>query len=211
MPLSERAQAFLAAQRRRPAVPVAQVAAAIRETGCDPYDVWLDFHERYAGYEEPLAVDTAIYGIVHTDSYWINPGKARVKRGPDGKLYVTCAEVEGRYHFRLYQNGWFCSSGAGGPCETFDVNMEQHALLWEARETGRIWTFGLHKMPAGGLDALRSMVEAEPVVEASDRFSAFWKGRDVIWFEEIVGTNRLHLWAAKDTYERIKPLLSDTG
>lgn len=207
MPLSLRAEAFLAALRRHPAVPVSQVADAIREAGCTPCEVWLDFHERYAGYEEPLGKDAAIYGIVHANSYWLGPGKASVRKGTDGNYSVICAEVHGSYDFRLHQDGCFTSYDGGGPCETFDVNVEQHSLIWEVKKSGRIWTGGAHKMPTDGLDAFRLAVEAEPVAEASDRFSSVWKGRDVILFERLDRSRPFYLWAAKDSYERIKALL----
>lgn len=207
MPLSPRAQAFLAALRRHPAVPVAQVAAAIREAGCTPFDTWLDFHERYAGYEQTIGRDTAIYGIVHADSYWIGSGKASVRKSGNGAWSVTCAEVHGTYDFRLHQDGHFTSYGGGGPCENFDVNVEQLALVWEVKKTGHIWTFAAHKMPKEGLDGFRSEVKAEPVPEASDHFSSVWKGLDVIWFEKPESRNPVHLWALKDRYEQIKALL----
>lgn len=207
MPLSVRAQAFLASLRRHPAVPVARVAAAIREAGCTPYDIWLDFHERYAGYHEPLGKDAAIYGIVHTDSYWLGPGKASVRKGTDGNYSVICAEVHGTYDFRLHQDGRFTSYGGGGPCETFDVNVEQHSLVWEVKKDGRIWPGRAHTMSADGLNAFRAAVGAEPVAEASDRFTSVWKGREVIVFERLDPSRPLYLWAAKDSYERIKVLL----
>lgn len=211
MPLSPRAQAFLAALRRHPAVPVSQVADAIREAGCAPYDTWLDFHERYAGYEQPMGRDTAIWGIVHANSYWIGPGKASVKRKSDGTWTAICAEAHGSYDFRLYQDGTFTSYDGGGPCANFDVNVEQLALVWEVKKTGRIWTGAVHKMPAGGLDAFRAAVEAAPIASASDCFKAAWKGRDAIWFEVLNGSDRIQLWALKDNYESIKALLQKPG
>lgn len=210
MPLSPRGRAFLAALRRHPAVPVTRVAEAIREAGCPVFDIWLDFHERYAGYEEPMGKDTAIYGIVHTDSYWLVPGKVWVKKAVNGTWSVACAEAHGSYDFRLYQDGCFRSFDGGGPCETFDVNMEQHALIWEVKKTGRIWTCDRPKVPAGGLEAFREAVEAERVAEASDRFNTVWKGRDAIWFESPDGAGRIELWAPKDRYQQIRALLSES-
>jgi hypothetical protein len=210
MPLSPRAQAFLAALRRRPAVPVAEVATAIREDGSTPYDVWLDFHQRYAGYEQPMGQDTAIWGIVHSDSYWIGSGKASVRREKNGAWSVICAEVHGSYDFRLHQDGSFRSFDGGGPCATFDVNVEQLALVWEVKKTGRVWTCIVHTKPVD-LDRFRVAVQAEPVIEASDRFKAAWKGRDIICFENLDGSNRLSVWTPKDERDRMKQLLTRAG
>lgn len=209
MPLSPRAQSYLATLRRHPAVPVDEVAKALDRAGAPPYPAWLDFHERYAGFEEPLGRESAIFGIVHAHSYWLKPGEASVEKEDDGRHSVACAEVHGSFDYRLYEDGSFTSFGGGGPCETFDVKIEQNAAFREATSDGRRWIrhLDLSRVPAGGLDAFRAAVDAEPVGEATDRFAAVWRARDAAWLEGRGAEGTLVLWTPEDARDRISALL----
>jgi hypothetical protein len=97
--LSERARRYLASLRRIKAVPTPEVERALREQGLPCFSAWLDFHERYAGYVEPLGAEVAIWGIVHENSHWIKPGRAAVEKshGEEAEWLVACAEVHGSY------------------------------------------------------------------------------------------------------------------
>src|ERR1700736_364664 len=141
MPLSPRARAWLEKLHRRQPVPVEQVATALVDAGCPAFETWLDFHRRYAGYEEPLGNNVAIWGIVHDHAWWAAPGVADVTRGRDGRWSVRCAAVHGTYDYRLDPDGGFRSFGGGGPCESFDVKVEQSAFFIARRSDGRTWEY----------------------------------------------------------------------
>jgi hypothetical protein len=210
MPLSSRALSYLETLRRRPAVAVEQVADAIRRAGCEPYPAWLDFHERYAGYEDPLGRETAILGIVHAESFWLEPGEASVDQDREGRWSVVCAEVHGTFDYRLHDDGHFTSFGGGGPTESFDIKIEQDAVFRETcRRDGRAWTVDMQNVtiPPNGLDELRAATGAELVPEASDKFSAIWRGLDVWWKEDRGGGARLVLWRPEEARERMAALL----
>jgi hypothetical protein len=211
MPLSTRAQAYLATLCRYPAVPVADVAEALRRAECVPYPSWLDFHERYAGYVDPLGQESAILGLVHRESYWLTPGEASVEQQDDGRYSVTCAEVHASFDYRLFEDGSFSSFGGGGPCESFDVKIEQSAVLAEAWGDGRKWLryYDLTTLPEGGLRGFCTAVGAELVPEASDKFAEVWRGHDAIWLAERETGGSLILFTPESERTRIGALLAD--
>jgi hypothetical protein len=192
-------------------VPTEDVARAIQRAGYTPHPAWLDFHERYAGFEEPLGRERAICGIVHTDSYWLKPGEASADRDDDGHDSVVCAEVHPSFAYRLRDDCVFTSSGGGGPCETYDAKTEQSAIFHETKIDGRRWVYDFEftRIPAGGLDALREAVDAELISEASDRFGAVFRARarDVIWLEGRGERRTLNLWTIEDAQARVKAVL----
>ncbi len=166
--LTERAQKYLASLDRIRPVPTAEVERVLRNQGsvCPP--VWLDFHERYAGYVEPMGgTDTAIWGIVHENSYWLAPGQAHIaeSREVDVNWFVACAEVHGSYVYELGDTGMFRQRSA----ESFDIKVERNAarvtFMREAVGRPRMWV--RLKDPA-----FVERVRRETVVvpEASDRF-----------------------------------------
>jgi hypothetical protein len=206
--LTPRAEKYLTTLRRHPAVPVERVAEALRRAGCAPNPIWLDFHERYAGYQEPLGNESAIFGIVHADSYWIPPGEACVEE-ENGRYSVMCAEVHGSFDYRLEDDGAFSSCGGGGPCASFDGKIEQNAVFVETRTDGRRWvrSFDFTRVPAGGLEPLRVALGAERVDEASDRFASVWRGRDVLWLEGVGAGGALCLWMVDSVVGRVRAVL----
>jgi hypothetical protein len=217
MPLTPRAQKFLTKLRRLPAVPVSDVVAALERAGAPAYPAWLDFHERYAGYVESLGRESAIWGLVHRDSHWIAPGEVDVMRDDaedgDGQLMVMCAEAHGSFYYRLYEDGHFSSYGGGGPCESFDVKVEQNAIFSETRSDGRNWEWELELMrvPPGGMGPIAEALGARRVDEASDKFFSVWVGPEVIWIASPEEGMLLNLFVVDSAHERVKALLRAAG
>lgn len=200
MSLSSRAQVYLASLRRGSFVPVARVIAALERARCPAYDSWLDFHARYAGYEEILGNETAVWGIVHADPFWLDAREASVER--DGAQWrVVCADVHPSFDYWLDANGEFSSSGGGGRCGSFDMKVERDSVLYEASAGNRSWEldFELVKV-AGSVAELCKLVGADVVPEASDKYAIFWRGQDVIVVERQVAAS---VWVASDARERV--------
>jgi hypothetical protein len=210
IPLSFRALGYLATLHRDPPVPVEQVARALERAGSPLRPSWLDFHERYAGYREPLGRETAVLGIVHAESYWLPPGEASIEIQGDGRASVSCAEVHGSFDYRLFDDGSFRSYGGGGPCASFEVKIEQNAAFVEARSDGRRWGWisELGRVDGGTLEALRTSMGAKRIAEASDRFATVWRAPDAIWLER---GGAVHLWAADEARGRIVAFLSSVA
>jgi len=201
MTLSSRAESYLAALTRGTFVPVERVAEALQRTGCPGFDTWLNFHARYAGYEEELGLETAVWGIVHNDPTWLDPGEATIER--DGtRLYVVCADVHPSFDYSLYSDGEFSSTGGGGRCESFDIKVERSSVLWEATAGGRSWEldFELARAVKTSPEALREWAGGKIVVEASDKYATCWSSRDIIVIQRA-GT--VTAWIATDACERI--------
>ena len=145
MALSERAQSYLATFNRRQPVPVGLVADALARSGCPRLDRWLDFHSRFAGYEELIGRDLAVWGIVHAEPTWLDPDEATVELR-DGEWRVICADVHPSYDYWLDSRGHFVGLGNGGPYEAFDVKVERDAVMWEASAHGHAWSIAFDLM-----------------------------------------------------------------
>ncbi len=162
-------------------MPVDSVADALRREGLPLHDVWLDFHVRFAGYEEPMGYERAIWGIVHVDPQWQDPHEVWFTRRGD-RCAVACADVHPSFDYRLDSRGEFSGIGGGGPCESFPVHVEQLAAVWEtAACSGRRWTTGWELMrDRARREKLRERLGGQPIVEASDRYSTHWRAADII-------------------------------
>lgn len=180
--LSPRAQRYLAKVPRGSAVPVERVAEALREIDAPVFDVWLDFHARYAGYVESLGNDSAVWGLAHTDSYWQNPMAASAKRYDTG-WRVVCAEAHPSYEYWLHENGEFSSCGGGGRCESFEVKLERDGVVYETFTEGRSWTLDFALLEAARTtEKLCRLVGAQVIPEASDKYVTTWRAPDIIVF-----------------------------
>ena len=179
--LTERARQYLTSLERLRPVPTKEVERVLGEQGSPCFEVWLDFHERYAGYVEPLGGDQATWGIVHEGSRWMKPGQANVKKAHevDVKWFVTCAAVHGSYTYELGDTGMFRERSA----ESFDIKVERNAarvtFMREAVDRPRLWT----KLddPAF-LERVRR--ETTVVAEASDRFYRVLMGESLCVVED---------------------------
>jgi hypothetical protein len=162
--LSERARQYLASLKRLPAVPTATVEKVLKDQGGPCFPAWLDFHERYAGYVEPLGLDSAVLGIVHAQSHWLKPGGAAVSRSyePGAEWFVTCAEAHPSYVYELGDTGFFKVPAAA----SFEIKLERSALRMAfMSRPGAAWT------PPGVRDdpeLARLAAAAARVPEASD-------------------------------------------
>jgi hypothetical protein len=101
MDLSPAALDYLATLKRMPAVPVEQVADALKRAGCPAFQTWLDFHSRFAGYVEIIGREHAVWGIVHSNPGWPwIANQAEVEAQTDD-WYVVCADVHPHYDYKL--------------------------------------------------------------------------------------------------------------
>src|SRR5262245_54144201 len=139
MNLSSRAQTYLGTLRRRSPIPVERVASALKNARCPAFDPWLDFHSRFAGYEETIGVELAVWGIVHADPHWLVSEEACAEIHGEEGWHVVCADVHPSYDYWLDCNGQFVSIGGGGTYESFDKKVERAAMFWAATLGDRAW------------------------------------------------------------------------
>jgi hypothetical protein len=160
--LSQRARRYLSKLKRITPVPTAEVQRVLEQQGVECYSAWLDFHERYAGYVEPLGLEAAVLGIVHTRSRWIIPGAAAVVRSYEcnAEWFVYCAEVHPSFVYKLGDTGFFRSPEAS----SFRVYLERRAArieFFSRPGANRVWP-----PPPALIDELNQ--HACEVPEASD-------------------------------------------
>lgn len=142
MPLTQRAQIWLATLPRETPMPTVQVERLIREAGGVPHALWLDFHERYAGYVETVGPDDlAVWGLSRLKdavppSRWTEPESVWVvPPGREDDEIIGCAEAHPVHEYQLTPSGWF--RGLGGPCPSFDMKVERHGVMHEFYARGR--------------------------------------------------------------------------
>ena len=217
MNLSPTAVAYLASLKRHRAVPVAQVAEALKRAGCPVFESWLEFHERFAGYEEVIGRDTAIWGIVHTEPRWaLLPNEAWVKANGNDWV-VACADVYPSYDYNLNSAGEFVSYGGGGEHESFATRLERRALGWDAAAGGRKWKQDseLRDKIKGNLEAFVCWSGANIVPQATDKYVTSWRGQDAIIFRNEKPHSkeswRLQVWVAEDARERMSAYQPDSA
>jgi hypothetical protein len=169
--LTHTAQNYLASLRRIEPVPTSEVERVIRTQGDPCPEVWLEFHDRYAGYVEPIGEDTAIWGLVHRDSYWIEPGRASIEEIEKGLWYVTCAEVHPSYGYYLDNNGVF----AGNQARSFDVKVERSALFSAFSAQGPVRMLVNELNEPDVILALRKDTAGQLETSASDEFSRYYR------------------------------------
>jgi hypothetical protein len=122
---TDRAQKFLATLERTRPIPTKEVEAIILRQGFPCFPPWLEFHERYAGYIEPIGRDTAVWGLIHRESHWHTPGEATIDHFEENDEWeIICAEVHPSYNYTLNQAGEF----GDGRAISFDVKVERNAL-----------------------------------------------------------------------------------
>jgi hypothetical protein len=123
--LSDRARWYLSTLKRQTPVSTEVVERVLKEQGVPCHPAWLDFHERYAGYVEPLGLESAVLGLVHERSKWIVPMRAAVQPSYESSaaVFVTCAEAHPSYVYQLGDNGFFRAPAAA----SFDVKLERSA------------------------------------------------------------------------------------
>lgn len=215
MDLSQTATAYLATLKRHPAVPVAQVVEALKRANCPVFECWVEFHERFAGYEEVIGRDTAIWGIVHAEPWWaLLPYEAWVQANGNDWV-VACADVYPSYDYNLNSAGEFVSYGGGGQHESFAKRIERSALGWDATVAGRKWKQDckLRDKVKENLETFIQWSGAMIVPEASDKYVTSWRGKDAIIFRNEIPYSkeswRLQVWVAEDARERMKTYESD--
>jgi hypothetical protein len=162
MSLSLRATKYLESLQRLEPVPTKQVEVIFQAQGLVAHKAWLDFHEKYAGYVEPLGLDMAVWGLAHHRSHWFKPLTIYVEQSlqAEADWFVACAEVHPSYVYKLGDTGFFRDPAAN----SFDVKVERNAARVEffaAGRTARVFEVGAPQF-------IERAQRAEVIHEASD-------------------------------------------
>lgn len=180
MALTKRAAAWLATLDRETPMPTADVERLIIAAGSTPHAVWLDFHEKYAGYiEEVGSSDIAIWGLARSASaspppMWFTPDSVVIVPPHDGfSEAIRCADVHPVHGYELGADGFFY--GLGGPARTFEVAIERHGVMKEFYDRGKVKrTLVTDKANEPQHQKLLSDMAHALVPEASDETKKFY-------------------------------------
>ena len=180
MPLTQRAKDWLATLDRIPAVPTAVVEKRIRDAGFTPHALWLDFHDEYAGYVEPIAGgELAYWGLVQPVNrdppvVWVEADKVVITpadgRLPDG---IVCADAHPVHDYELLANGRFL--GIGGPADAFATKIERAGVMQDFHARGKV-AITQHSTDLNSPESQKIIADMRPflVPEASDSFAEYY-------------------------------------
>jgi hypothetical protein len=152
------------------------------------FEPWLEFHDRYAGYEEPLGRDKAIWGIIHPRGTWIKGRIANVDKEPkEDRWYVTCADVHPSYNYLLDNRGEFL----GQLAESFDIKVERDSLINELRSLGKVARLSVQQMKSREAIQVAERIRDNLIPEASDKYYRYYSAHHTVFVEDL----ELGAWA----------------
>jgi hypothetical protein len=191
MPLSPRATAYLSTLRRTEPVPTRVVEDLLRASLAAPPATWLDFHERFAGYVEPLGNEAAAWGLTHRRSHWYTPMTVSIEGSlqPEAGAFIACADVHPSYVYKLGDTGFFRDPAA----QSFERKVERNAVRVEffARGTKASRVYELSAA------AFVDRAKAAPLIsEASDGFLRVYASERVFAVQRVKDERFIEGWQA---------------
>ncbi|ASJ76627.1 hypothetical protein [Granulosicoccus antarcticus] len=177
--LTERAQKYLGSLERRVPVPVADVRQALIDHGYPVLEVWLDFHDRYAGYCETLGEGGTTWGLKHADTRYSlmngRPFEVEAYRDEaDGLWTIEAADSHPSFDQTMDENGEFQHI----PASSFEIHLERAALFQQYMDLG---AKPYSQMGYQRISQLKpESSEAERVEAASDKYIEWWQGKKYI-------------------------------
>jgi hypothetical protein len=184
MALSDMAQVFLAQLDRDPPVPIARVREGLAKAELPELDVWLEFHDAYAGYIEMIGKQGACWGVMHDRirfSPVATPGIVHYYGDPgDDDCEVFCADTHPSYNYSLDRRGHLQT----GPVDSFDRYVEQCGLWHHFCTTGATPNSN-SRLSQEDILALVYNGGAGPVEEVSDQYQQYWRGDNILAIWDI--------------------------
>lgn len=173
--LTPRAQQYLSTLKRRAWVPTTDVKRLLEEGGHPCFDLWLDFHERYAGY----AHAGVTLGITQpVDGEW--PALSINARCDNWGQVCSVRMGDTLEHCRLSSTGRVSWGGiVMGEAESFEKMLERNALSWAHEQSGK-WDYLDDDMIPHALEAL----EEHWIPEASDKYYDAYANNEYLAFIE---------------------------
>jgi hypothetical protein len=165
---------------RRPVPSVEEVSESLARAGCPVFESWLAFHVQFGGYVEVIGNETAVWGLMTSDPSWMESNAVTVEHARS-EWFVACADVHPSYDDRLNSRGEFIGLGGGGPYENFAIKVERDSLF-QVASVDRTWRieFELSERVSRIHELLSIDPGVERIAEASDKYSSFYQGKDII-------------------------------
>lgn len=191
--LSPRAEQYLATFEQLPSVPIDHIKRWFAETGEPCFDVWLEFHERYAGLKDRTT--GYVLGLAQPGQV-TPPGRGpRIRCDEWGQeSHVMIATVEGDEKYELDWRGHVRFDSERADC--FERRLERAALLWEFEQRAHRYV-GDDSL----CQSLLPQLEDHWVREASDEYVDCYRNSRYLLF---VNARTRYV---DDVYECVEPVL----
>ncbi len=189
--LSHGAARFLDSLQRYPSVPTEQVASQLSEQGLPTCDAWLEFHERYAGYESNIGQDGMVWGLMHKTNRYSNhahKGVLAEKNDANDQWLVRCADMDPHYTIELNEQGYLNFEDTR--YSSFDMFIERSAHFVDFNGKGQVTEY----IDTRNQMALEIIATTKRNDALSDQFLELWES-DVAMGTRIPGS---------DTWEDIR-------
>jgi hypothetical protein len=185
MGLSDLAKEYLASLPREKPVSCERVQQEIEKLDAPLFEIWLQFHQNYAGYVETIGNDYACWGLMHDDLRFSPPGMKPNSIDAhydhhDTVWRIRCADAHPSYNFELDQHGELLN----GPASSFDLYVEQSALYRHFCTSG--------DQPKSQFrfaqdDIARELEDngAELIENASDQYQEYWIGKNILAVRDL--------------------------
>ncbi|MFV8750290.1 hypothetical protein ACNOYE_07045 [Nannocystaceae bacterium ST9] len=179
---------YLATLERFSAVSTRKVETILQAAGrC--FDVWLSFHEQFAGYVERIGHDVAVWGIVHQQPRWLAPLTPDMETEKCGaEFYVTCADVHPSYNYKLNDIGEFL----GFPARDFVVHVERSAAGWAFKAGWK--TEAVRQADLRDPTFIARFGDKSANHEASDQFFRYHRDDDVLVIWKVGASSPCRGW-----------------
>lgn len=174
--LTQLAQDYLASLPRVRAVPTKVVRALVEEEMDDPaaVDIWIDFHDQFAGYVEPICPGMdAVWGLANLDPGGVHPPMIEIDydfEHDKETAYISCATRFGRYEYHLDKDGSFWSPSA----RDFGVRVERLALVWDLENWGELSAISRSELRDPSM--LSEWGKTVDIPEATDKYYRYSRG-----------------------------------
>lgn len=178
--LSEKGQRFLNSLERFPALPVATVEKSLIDNGYPVFDVWLDFHDRYAGYTDAVGRDGVTWGLMHEHSRFGLGKKGRFIDAEayfdesDDLWYAYAANAHPSYDYTIDERGHFYSMNIS----SFELFLNREGVWKEFLEQSK--KPRIERSRSNIIQAIKESPDVELIDELSDEYIEWWQGENII-------------------------------
>jgi len=191
--LSAKAMRYLQTKPRYPALSNKLLQQALNKQKIPVLPQWLDFHERYAGYDFSIGNDKIILGLIHQEHRsW--PGDAYavtvIGEASSDQYTLACADAHPSFQFELDQTGRF----QHGPHSNFDMYVERCAAFDEFAAKGQITR---HSDTSEASIVHRVQQEAVQNTALSDDISEYWESDTLVAIRSVADG----VWTRIDTVD----------
>ncbi|MCX2794703.1 hypothetical protein SAMN05660479_02242 [Microbulbifer thermotolerans] len=168
--LTDRAKKYLATLERVPSIPTREIERILSDNEYPCIPEWLEFHDRFSGYIEPLGLDRAVWGLAHNSPVWMDSFSVDVECDKiEGTFEVVCADVHPSYNYTIDDRGHFF----GLASESFEIYVERKAVGFLFSKAGSVRPIRVADIED---EVIGHILNKENLIsEATDKFFTYYR------------------------------------